>query len=101
RSTRLKDVRKSCDSKRKSLLSTKRASSNSGGSAAVHHVQMDLLIYADKAYSGDCDHAMVRTVGNVVIAGVTTRDDDGRMKPRPQEESQSDERVQSLCLLKD
>ncbi|MGV9168428.1 MAG: zinc ribbon domain-containing protein [Promethearchaeia archaeon] len=56
-------------SRRKSLLSKQGTSSSSGESAAVHHVQMDLLSYGDKAEVGDHDHAVVRTVEDLTVAG--------------------------------
>jgi len=62
-------VRKTPSSKQKSSLSTQGTSSGSGESAAVHHVQTDLLSYGDKAEVGDHDHAVARTVEDLAVAG--------------------------------
>jgi hypothetical protein len=58
---------------------------------------MGLLGGGDKAEVGDHDHAVVRTVENLTVAGVMTRDNDRRKKPGPREESYSGERGQSPC----
>ncbi|MFO7835699.1 MAG: transposase [Candidatus Thorarchaeota archaeon] len=64
-----KAVRKTRSSKQKSSLSKQGAPSGPGESAAVHHVQTDLLSYGDKAGVGDHDHAVVRTVEDLAVAG--------------------------------
>jgi len=58
---------------------------------------MGLLCGGDKAEVGDHDHAVAKTVENLAVAGVMTRDDDRRRKPGLREESYSSERGQSLC----
>ncbi|MFO7837219.1 MAG: transposase [Candidatus Thorarchaeota archaeon] len=69
RSARPKARGKPCASRRKSLLSKQGTSSGSGESAAVHHVQTDLLSYGDKAEVGDHDHAVARTVEDLAVTG--------------------------------
>ncbi|MGV9103983.1 MAG: hypothetical protein ACOC38_11825 [Promethearchaeia archaeon] len=55
--------------KQKSLLSKQGTSSGPGESAAVHHIQLDLLSYGDEAEGGDHDLAVVRAVVELAIAG--------------------------------
>ncbi|MFO7835467.1 MAG: hypothetical protein R6V83_02340 [Candidatus Thorarchaeota archaeon] len=90
-------MRKTSSSKQKSLLSERGVPSDPGESAAVHHVQMDLLSYGDKAEVGDHDHAVVRTVEELAVAGSDVPEFDRRRKPGPREESYSGERGQSPC----
>ncbi|MGV9170726.1 MAG: hypothetical protein ACOC38_12400, partial [Promethearchaeia archaeon] len=56
---------------------------------------MGLLSGGDKAESGDHDHAVAKTVEDLAVAGVMTRNNDRRQKPGPREESHSNERGQS------
>ncbi|MFO7835998.1 MAG: hypothetical protein R6V83_05035 [Candidatus Thorarchaeota archaeon] len=46
---------------------------------------------------GDHDHTVAKTMEELAIAGVMTRDDDKRRKPVPRKESHSDERGQRPC----
>ncbi|MFO7837816.1 MAG: hypothetical protein R6V83_14325 [Candidatus Thorarchaeota archaeon] len=46
---------------------------------------------------GDHDHAVVRTVEDLAVAGSVTRSNDRRRKPGPREEPCSNERGQSPC----
>ncbi|MFO7836428.1 MAG: hypothetical protein R6V83_07230 [Candidatus Thorarchaeota archaeon] len=51
----------------------------------------------DNVEVGDHDHAVVRTVESLTVAGMMTRDKDRSKKPGPREESHSCERGQSPC----
>jgi len=68
RHARLKAQRKN-SSQGKSLLSKRRSSSDSGESAAVHQVQLDLVSFSDDAGKGDDDPAVERTVETLSVAG--------------------------------
>jgi transposase len=53
----------------KSLLSKKERASGSGGSAAVHSVQMDLTSFSDGTGESDDDPAVARTMENLSVVG--------------------------------
>jgi ribosomal protein L37E len=59
-------------SKQKSSLSSKGQVSDLGESAAVHHVQTDLLSFGDEAELGDKDHAVVKDAETLSVAGNDT-----------------------------
>jgi hypothetical protein len=56
---------------------------------------MGLLGGGDNVEVGDHDHAVVRTVESLTVAGVMCRNNDRSKKPGPREESYSGERGQS------
>jgi hypothetical protein len=58
---------------------------------------MGLLGGGDNVEVGDHDHAVVRTVESLAVAGMMIRDNDRSKKPGPREESYSGERGQSPC----
>ena len=59
-------------SKQKSSLSSKGRVSDLGESAAVHHIQMDLLSFGDKSEMGDKDPAVVKDAETLSVAGCDT-----------------------------
>jgi IS605 OrfB family transposase len=69
RSKRLKARRKKTASKEKPSLSHHDSISSQRESAAVHHVQLDLLSFGDKSEMGDNDPAVVRTVETLTVSG--------------------------------
>jgi len=69
RRARLKARKKKPSFKGKSLLSNKELTSGSGESAAVHFAQSSLLSFGDESTKSDNDHAVVRTVENLSVAG--------------------------------
>ncbi len=69
RRARLKARKKKPSSKGKSLLSNRESTSGSGESAAVHFVQSSLLSFGDESKMSDNDHAVVRTVETLTVAG--------------------------------
>ena len=68
RSTRLK-ARKKTPSQGMSLLSEKELASDSGKSAAVHFVHMDLASFSDGTSESDYDLTVARTVKKLAVAG--------------------------------
>jgi hypothetical protein len=64
--------RKKSSSKQKSSLSSKGQVSDLGESAAVHHVQSDLLSFGDEAESGDEDHAVEKGAKKLSVTGNDT-----------------------------
>jgi len=61
--------RRESSSERKPSLSRKGKASRSGESAAVHHVQTNLLSFGDDSEMGDNDPAVERTVERLSVAG--------------------------------
>jgi len=68
RRTQPKDERWAFSTKQKSPPSRNGPPSRREASAAIHHVQTDLLSYGDKAEVGDHDHAVARTVEDLAVA---------------------------------
>jgi IS605 OrfB family transposase len=64
--------RKKASSKQKSSLSSKGQVSDLGESAAVHHIQADLLSFGDEAESGDKDHAVAKDAEMLTVTGSDT-----------------------------
>jgi IS605 OrfB family transposase len=64
--------RKKSSSKQKSSLSSKGQVSDLGESAAIHHVQSELLSFGDEAEMGDEDLAVVKDAETLTVAGSDT-----------------------------
>ena len=64
--------RKKTSTKQKSSLSFKGQVSDLGESAAVHHVQSDLLSFGDESELGDKDHAVIKDAETLSVAGSNT-----------------------------
>jgi IS605 OrfB family transposase len=64
--------RKKSSSKQKSSLLQNDSVSSQKESVAVHHVQMDLLSFGDKAELGDKDQALVKDAEILTVAGYDT-----------------------------
>ena len=64
--------RKKASSKQKSSLLQNDSVSSQKESAAVHHVQSDLLCFGDEAEMGDKDHTVVKDAETLSVAGSDT-----------------------------
>jgi hypothetical protein len=68
-------------SKQKSSLSSKGRVADLGESAAVHHVQSDLLGFGDEAELGDQDPAVAKDAKHSLLLEVIQPEHDRRKKP--------------------